>query len=60
MIGAIIEGIIGGIESILDDIRRSVTKHRKGFKMKLDPIHTNYKYIPIFNKKLLLQNQRRY
>ena len=47
MIDAIIDSILG-------------TRNRKGFKMKVDPINTNYKYIHIVNKKLLLQNQRRY
>ena len=50
------------IEAIIDWIMESFKTSRisKRFKMKVDPINTNYKYIHIVNKKLLLQNQRRY
>ena len=51
------------IEAIIDwlmDSLRGSRSRSKGFKMKIDPIDTNYKYIPIINKKLLIQNQRRY
>ena len=55
-----IEAIIEALLDIAEDIINSINKHTKGFKMTTKSINNTYTFIPIFNKKILLQNQRRY
>ena len=50
------------IEAIIDwlmDSLRGSRSRSKGFKMKIDPIHTNYIFIPIYNRKLLMERRRK-
>lgn len=50
MIEAIIDWLMEGVKSL---------RNRKGFKMKVDPIKNNYRYIPEYDRRYVIQNQRR-